>query len=59
MAAQPVTYLVKTGSETIKAQKADGSLDAGQTAHFGASTTAVDHDALAAFAYSHSDFLQA
>src|SRR5256885_3496102 len=48
-----VAFAYASGSETIKGQRADGSLDAGQTATFGASTTAVDHDALAAFAHAH------
>jgi type VI protein secretion system component Hcp len=46
-------------TETIKAQKPDGSLDAGQTftfdlAHNGGSIAPVNHDALAAFAHSHA-----
>jgi type VI protein secretion system component Hcp len=45
------------GSETIKGQNKHGSLDAGKTANFDASTTAVDHDALASFAHAHSDYL--
>jgi type VI protein secretion system component Hcp len=45
-------------TETIKAQKPDGSLDAGQTftfdlAHNGGSIAPVNHDTLAAFAHSH------
>src|SRR5437763_917145 len=48
-----IAFAYGSGSETIKGQRADGSLDAGQTATFGASTTAIDHDALAAFAHSH------
>ncbi len=41
--------------ETIKGQNADGSLDAGQTftANVSNGNTAVDHNALAAFAHSH------
>ena len=42
-------------SETIKGQNPDGSLDAGKTASFNVTggNTAVNHDALAAFAHSH------
>jgi type VI protein secretion system component Hcp len=48
-------------TETIKGQKADGSLDAGQTfsfdlAHQGGSLAPVNHDALAAFAHAHDGF---
>jgi type VI protein secretion system component Hcp len=41
--------------ETIKGQNPDGSLNAGQTfsANVGNANTAVDHNALAAFAHSH------
>jgi hypothetical protein len=51
-----VAFSYARGSETIKAQLPDGSLDAGQTVNFGASTTQVNHDVLAAFAHSHHDF---
>ncbi len=42
-------------TETIKGQNADGALDAGQTftANVSNGNTAVDHNALAAFAHSH------
>ncbi len=42
-------------TETIKGQNADGALNAGQTftANVGNGNTAVDHNALAAFAHSH------
>jgi hypothetical protein len=51
-----VAFSYAKGSETIKTQLPDGGLDAGQTVNFGASTTSVNHDVLAAFAHSHSDF---
>jgi len=45
------------GSETIKGQNPDGSLNAGQTVNFTATSLApVDHDTLAAFAHVHTDF---
>ncbi|SHK07109.1 Type VI protein secretion system component Hcp (secreted cytotoxin) [Bradyrhizobium lablabi] len=48
-------------TETIKGQKPDGSLDAGQTfsfdlVHHGGSIAPVNHDALAAFAHAHDGF---
>ena len=48
-------------TETIKGQKSDGSLNAGQTftfdlTHHGSSIAPVNHDALAAFAHAHDGF---
>ena len=59
---RPALALRSTGlTETIKGQNPDGSLNAGQT--FTSTVingnTAVDHNALAAFAHAHDGFFLA
>jgi hypothetical protein len=51
-----IAFNFSNGSETIKGQNPDGSLNAGQTANFTATSLApVDHDTLTAFAHVHTD----
>src|SRR6516162_6370137 len=48
-----VAFNYRSGTETIREQKPDGTTDAGQTVSFGGSLASVSHDTLAAFAHSH------
>ena len=47
-----VAFNYRSGTETIREQKPDGTTDAGQTVSFGASLASVSHDTLA---FAHSD----
>ena len=53
-----VAFNYRSGTETIREQKPDGTTDAGQTVSFGASLASVSHDTLAAFAHSDPGFPQ-
>ena len=53
-----VAFNYRSGTETIREQKPDGTTDAGQTVSFGGSLASVSHDTLAAFAHSHPGFPQ-
>ena len=53
-----VAFNYRSGTETISAQKPDGTTDAGQSVSFGGSLASVSQDTLAAFAHSHEGFPQ-